>query len=130
MDALNLNKDNLKKFGITMAIVLTAISLLIFIKRAYLPLPVLIIALLFLAAALFIPASLKGIYIFWMRLAYLLGWINTRLILCVVFYLVFAPIGIIIRLFGKDLLDIKIDKNKGSYWIKKEQGLVDYGRQF
>ena len=51
----------------------------------------------------------------------MLGWINTRLILFIIFYLVFTPIGLVMRLFGVDLLDKKIDKNKNSYWRRKEK---------
>ena len=79
------------------------------------------------------PVSLKPVYIFWMRLAFILAWINTRLILSILFYLIFTPIGIGMRLFGGDLLDKKIDKNKESYWIKKEKAAFkqsDYERQF
>jgi hypothetical protein len=68
-----------------------------------------------------------------MRFAYLLAWINTRLILCAIFYLVFTPIGLVMRLLKIDPLDRKIDKNKNSYWIKKEKKdfcPLDYERQF
>ncbi len=37
-----------------------------------------------------------------------------------VFYFIFAPIGILLRLFGRDLLRRRIDKTAGSYWIKRQ----------
>jgi len=43
--------------------------------------------------------------------------------LTVVFYLVFAPIGILLRLFKKDLLHEKINRDRASYWIKRRQGV-------
>lgn len=78
-------------------------------------------------------AILKPLYIAWMRLASGLSWINTRLALLIIFYLLFTPIGLIIRLFGIDLLDIRIEKNKESYWKKKEKhefNALGYERQF
>lgn len=43
-----------------------------------------------------------------------------RLISIIIFYLIFTPVGIAMRLFGVDLLDIKIDKKRKSYWKKKD----------
>lgn len=68
-----------------------------------------------------------------MRFALILSWINTRLILSIMFYLIFSPIGRVMKLFGVDPLDRKIDKNKQSYWHKKEArkfNPLDYERQF
>ena len=74
-------------------------------------------------------AGLKTLYDLWMKFAAVLAWINTRILLVIMFYLVFTPTGFIMRLFGADPLDLKMDKNKNSYWIKKE-GHTDYERQF
>jgi hypothetical protein len=45
-----------------------------------------------------------------------LGWVNTRLVLGLMFYLVFTPMGVIMRLFGRDPLKKGIDKTAPSYW--------------
>ncbi|MFH0790877.1 MAG: SxtJ family membrane protein [Candidatus Omnitrophota bacterium] len=133
MDKLNLSTKNLRKFGITMAAAFLVISFFILIKHRNSPLPAVITAIIFFISAVLIPNLLKPVYIFWMRLAFILGWINTRLILCVIFFLILTPIGLVIKLFGIDLLDTKTDKNKQSYWIKKDKkefSLADYERQF
>ena len=52
--------------------------------------------------ALLIPNSLKWVYQGWMSFALVLAWINTRLILSIVFYLLITPMGLIMRLFGKN----------------------------
>jgi len=59
--------------------------------------------------ALLIPNSLKWIYQGWMSFALVLGWINTRLILAIMFYLIMTPMGLVMRLFGKNAM-----KNKPS----------------
>ncbi len=133
MEKLNLNKDNLKKFGITMSIAFLVLTLLIFIRHKHGIWPTSIISGLFLAIGLIAPAYLKPVYIFWMRFAYLLGWVNTRLILTVIFYLVFTPVGIFMRLLGKDPLDRALDKKTASYWKEKEKkefSPLNYTRQF
>lgn len=133
MERLNLDKKNLRKFGITMGVVFLVITLLIFIKHRYIAVSVSIISFLFFALALFIPRSLKLLYSLWMKFAFVLAWINTRLILFILFYLIFTPLGLSMKIFGADLLDRKIDKSRNSYWKKKEKkhfNLSDYERQF
>ncbi len=79
------------------------------------------------------PIILKPIYIMWMALAVVLGFISTRIILAILFYLVITPIGIVFRIMGKDLLNTKLDKNAKSYWLKRENGeyeKIETERQF
>jgi uncharacterized membrane protein len=57
--------------------------------------------------ALLIPNSLKWIYQGWMSFALVLGWINTRLILAIMFYLIMTPMSLIMRLFGKNAMKNK-----------------------
>ena len=116
-----------------MGVAFLAITLLILFRHKHNPLPIAYVSLGFFISALLVPAILKPVYVFWMKLAYILAWVNTRLILFILFYIIFTPIGVGMRLFGVDLLDRKIDKNKQSYWIKKEKKAfspLDYERQF
>ncbi len=68
---------------------------------------------------------LRPLYIGWMAFAFVLGWVNTRLILGIFFYLILTPIGLILRLTGKDLLDRRIDHQASSYWVKRDPTLFD-----
>ena len=65
------------------------------------------------------PVVLKPVYRVWMALAVVLGFIMTRVILSVVYYLVMTPIGLALRLFGKDPMHRRIDPDAASYWIEK-----------
>ena len=133
MEKLNLDKKTLKKFGITMGIAFSLITILLIIRHKYSILPTSVISLVFFVFTLIAPNLLRPIYIIWMRLAFMLGWINTRLILFIMFYLIFTPIGLAIRLLRVDLLDRKIYKNRKSYWRKKEGRVfnpLDYEKQF
>jgi hypothetical protein len=71
---------------------------------------------------------MKPIHIGWMTLAFILGWVNTRLLLGAFFYLVLTPIGLVMRLAGKDLLGKKIDRSATTYWIKKKSEPMDQKR--
>jgi hypothetical protein len=133
MESLSFNRKTLRQFGITMGVAFSVITLIILFKHRYSIMPIVVIAAFFFALAFIAPLALKPIYIVWMRFAYVLGWFNTRLILAVMFYLVFTPAGIILRLLRKDLLERRIEKGRQSYWKKKEtQGSnpLQYERQF
>jgi len=128
-----MDKKTLRKFGITMGIAFLVISLLILAKSKHNLWQLYAISALFFMLGLVLPGSLKLAYTLWIRLVLMLAWINTRIILCLLFYLVFTPIAVVMKLFGADLLDKKIDKQKDSYWIKKERKVfspIDYERQF
>jgi hypothetical protein len=92
-----------------------------------------IIGLFLITAGLIIPVTLKPLNKVWMCLAILMGWVMTRVILILLFFLVLTPLAIIARIFRKRFLDLKIDKSKESYWEireKKEIKPIDYERQF
>lgn len=61
------------------------------------------------------PASLYLLHRPWMKFADIAGWINTRIIMVLLFYLLISPIGLIMRLFGYDPLQCKIDRQLESY---------------
>ncbi|MDD5505552.1 MAG: SxtJ family membrane protein [Candidatus Omnitrophica bacterium] len=76
---------------------------------------------------------MKYLYHFWMKLAFFLSWFNTRMLLCIMFYAVFSPAGLLMRLFRVDLLERRFDKSAKSYWKLKENKTsmaADYERQF
>jgi hypothetical protein len=75
------------------------------------------IAALLLIAAAIAPSLLRPVYRVWMRIGEALGWINTRILLTLVFFLVVAPIGLLMRLFGRS--PIAMEK-RDSYWTDVE----------
>ncbi len=77
----------------------------------------LMLSLFFFTAGFFRPALLKPVRKVWMILSLLMGWVMTRVILVLLFYLVIFPIGFLSRCAGKDFLDRKIEPGKESYWM-------------
>ncbi|MDD4910327.1 MAG: SxtJ family membrane protein [Candidatus Omnitrophica bacterium] len=129
MEKLDLSKAGLRKFAVTMAACLLIIGLVIFLKHREINKALLAASLLFLSAGIFIPGCLRVIYIPWMRLAEVLGYVVSRLILSLIFLLVLTPIGMILKIAGKDLLDKKLG-NSSTYWKKVDPKSTDYERQF
>jgi len=74
------------------------------------------------AAALICPRLLAPLRKAWMAFGHVLGWINSRIILGVVFFVVVTPIGLVMRLFGKDLLRMRTPKTS-TYWIQRDKPL-------
>jgi len=72
----------------------------------------------------FAPIILKPLFKVITTVGSAIGWVNTRIILGIIFYLVFTPIGLFSKLIGKDLLEERIDKETTSYWVKKRWGFV------
>ena len=127
----NSNKD-IRSFGFTIGIILFIVSgvLFYFGKESYQI--TVIIASIFMGLGLIIPQLLKPIYFVWMTFAAILGWIMTRVILSIVFYLVMTPIGMITRMLGEDFLALK-KNNSDSYWNHRNSNYEtnqDYEKQF
>lgn len=126
-------KKDLQKFGLTLGVILLAVSSFLFWKekQSY-PIFGIIGIMLVLAGVLF-PVILKPLNKIWMTLAILMGWVMTRVILIILFYIVLTPIGLLAKIFRKRFLDLKIDTTRKSYWEireNKEIKSVDYERQF
>ncbi len=133
MEKINTDKKTLKKFGITMGLAFLVITLIILFKHKHSIIPAAALSAAFFLLAYTLPGILKPAYVFWMKLAFILSWINTRLVLIIIFYLFITPIAVILKVCGMDLLDKRITKTKQSYWLPKEKdmrGAGDYERQF
>lgn len=77
-------------------------------------------AALFALVALAKPALLAGLNRLWIKLGVLLGKVVSPIALGVLFYGVFTPLGVVMRLTGKDPLRLKRDPAAASYWIPRE----------
>ncbi len=67
-----------------------------------------------------VPGWLRPVYRVWMGLAVVLGFVMTRVLLTLVFVLLVVPIGLGLRLAGKDLLRLRLDPEAASYWLPRD----------
>ena len=81
----------------------------------------LVAAILLILPALIYPRILLPLQRVWMVIGHALGWINTRIILGIVFYLLIAPIGMIMRLFGRDTMRRRFQPEVETYRIVRER---------
>ena len=109
-------KSDLRNFGIIVGIILLIISGFLFWKEKESVQIFLAIGITLFLTAITIPFILKPVYWIWMIFATILGWIMTRIILSLLFYMILTPIGLISRLFGKKFLELKWNHSQQSHW--------------
>lgn len=122
----------IKKTGITVGIVLILISPLLWYlgKTSF--------TYFSIAGGLFVIFSfiaipvLRPFHKLWMMLALVMGFVMSRVILTLLFYIILTPIGFIARIFGKKFMQLGFDKTVDTYWEKREpvKNKIDYERQF
>lgn len=107
-----------KNFGIVFFLFFLLISLYPLIYSEDIRIWSLIISFLFLILGLLNSKILYPLNKLWFKFGIFLGKIISPLIMGVIFFFVVTPTGIIVRLLGKDLLNLKYNRSK-SYWIEK-----------
>ena len=129
-----LDKQGLRKFGlITGAIVVGLFGLLLpWLLGINWPLWPWYLAGALWVLAIIIPVALNPIYHVWMRFGLILGWINTRIILGLVFYVFFTPFALILKVLGKDPMSRKLNASINSYRVpsNNHQPREHMGRPF
>ena len=88
-----------------------------------------IVSLIFLILGSINSRILTPLNIIWLKFGLILGKVVSPFIMAAIFFLVVTPTGIIMRIFGKDLLNLKKNKSK-SYWIEKKDLKSDMKNQF
>jgi hypothetical protein len=126
-------RRKLRNFGLTVGIAFGVLGALLFWREKAHYVYFAVISAAFLALGLLVPMALKPVERVWMTAANAMGWVMTRVILTILFFVVFTPIGLVARLFGEDFLSLKMDKSRTSYWIYRQartRGKEDYEKQF
>jgi uncharacterized membrane protein HdeD (DUF308 family) len=132
LNNLDTSPKRLKSFGIIVGGIFLAIGIWIFFKSestfAYL---LGFLGIFLILGGLLFPRNLIGIYKIWMGTAFALGWIVSRTILVLLFYLIVTPIGFIAKLFNKHFMDVNFENKDKSYWIAKSSvHKIDYEKMY
>ena len=122
-------KNTNRSFGILFFIVFSIISIWPILSGNELRLWSFIVAIIFLIMGITKSRFLTPLNIAWIKFGELLGVIISPLIMGLVYFLVVLPIGILMRVLGKDLLSLKFNKNIETYWNKKELK-TNFNKQF
>lgn len=87
------------------------------------------ISLIFLTLGLLNSNILSPLNKAWFKLGIYLGNIISPMIMAIIFFFLITPIGLLMRILNKDLINLK-KKNKKSYWIKKKNNSTNMDKQF
>ncbi|MDQ6960285.1 MAG: SxtJ family membrane protein [Mariprofundaceae bacterium] len=118
-DIPELDRKGLRQFGLMMAGFIAGIFGLVlpWIGGLAHPLWPWATGAVFMCWSLAAPASLRPVYMGWMRIAMVIGGVINHLVLAVVFYVVMLPMGLVMRAMGKDPMARKFDRTLASYRV-------------
>ena len=122
-------KDNNKSFGILFFIVFLLIAIWPVIDSGSIRVWALVVSILFFLLGLINSKILTPLKYGWIKLGEILGKVIAPIVMGFIYFIIITPIGIFMRLLGKDLLNIKYNKNK-SYWLKRTKNVDTMKRQF
>ncbi len=119
-----MNKDKIKmssnkSFGIVFFVFFLILSLYPLLNKEKLNLLFLIFSITFLILGLLNSKILTPLNKVWFKFGIILGKIISPIIMGIIFFLVVTPIGLIMKILGKDLLKLKYNKKDNTYWIEK-----------
>jgi len=127
MDDIKISSN--RSFGIVFFIVFLLIALYPLIYNGEIRIWSLLISIIFLILGLLKSKILTPFNKLWFKFGIFLGKMISPVIMGIIFFLVVTPIGLIMRLLGKDVLNLKYHKNK-SYWIEKNGPKSKMNNQF
>ena len=125
MDKISSNRS----FGILFSIVFAIIAFWPTINGNPLRLWSIPISVIFLVLGLLNSKLLNPLNIVWVKFGELLGRIIAPIVMAIIYFIIVTPIGLFMRLIGKDLLNIKFSKTN-TYWIKREKKIGSMKKQF
>ena len=112
------NKSNNRSFGIVFFIVFLIIGIYPILNGEEIRDWSLIISIIFLVLGILNSKVLTPLNKIWFKFGIFLGKIISPLVMAIIFFLVVTPIGLLMRFFGKDVLNLKFNNDK-SYWVEK-----------
>ena len=127
MDDVKISSN--RSFGIVFFIVFLLVALYPLIYNEEIRIWSTIISLVFLVLGLFNSKTLTPLNKLWFKFGIFLGKMISPVIMGIIFFLVVTPIGLTMRLLGKDVLNLKYNKSK-SYWIEKSDLKSNMKKQF
>lgn len=119
-----------RNFGFVFCSIMTIIALWPVISGNGPRIWLLLMAALLLAVTLAAPHLLRPLNRLWFRFGLLLGAIIAPIVMALVYFLAFLPIGLLLRIMGKDLLSTRLEPDRTSYWIERKEPPGSMERQF
>ena len=123
-------KSSNRSFGILFFLVFLGFGLWPLTKEMSPNIYLITISVIFLILGLLNSKLLSPLNNLWIKFGEILGKIIAPIVMAVVYFLILTPISLLVRLFGKDLIEMKFNNNVKSYWIKRKKHLGTMDKQF
>jgi len=127
---VSIQQGSEKSFGIVFSIVFLIVALFPLFNSQTLNYWSLSISAIFLLLAFVAPNILTIPNKLWFKFGALLGFIVTPIVITLVYVFTVMPTGLIMRLLGKDILKLSLNKKSKSYWIERKESMGSMKNQF
>ncbi len=124
------NKSSNRSFGLLFFIVFIVLGLWPIKNNLPPNYYLIIISFIFLILGILNSKILTPLNNVWIKFGEFLGRIIAPIIMALVYFIFLTPISLLVRIFGKDLLDIKFSKNQKSYWTTRKKKIGSMDKQF
>ena len=118
-----------RSFGVLFCIVFAIIAVWPIMYDGSLRIWPIPISFIFLVLGLLNSKLLSPLNLAWIKFGELLGRIIAPIVMAIIYFIIITPIGLFMRLIGKDLLNTKFSEDN-SYWIKRQKNIGSMKRQF
>ena len=118
-----------RSFGIVFFVVFFIIAVYPILKGGDLRIWSIVISLIFLVLGILNSKLLLPLNKIWFKFGLFLGKLVSPIVMGIIFFLVVTPIGLFMKLLGKDLINLKLNK-KNTYWVEKEEQKSKMKNQF
>jgi len=119
-----------RSFGILFFLVFLLIGLWPLINQGNPRQIFIIFSLIFLVLGILNSKILTPFNKLWIKFGEILGRVIAPIVMAIIYFIVLTPISFIVRLFGKDLLNLRFIKNKETYWINRNKKIGSMRKQF
>ena len=127
---ISIDNGSEKSFGIVFSFVFLMIALYPLTNSQNIHFWAISISFIFLLLGLLAPKTLVLPNKIWFKFGLILGSIIAPIVMALIYFITVLPIGLIMRLLGKDILKQKLDKSMDSYWVKRDEPLGSMKSQF
>lgn len=124
------SKSSNKSFGVIFGVFFALIFTYNFFKYSHFNLYILLASIFFIIFAYFYPKIFAPLNIIWIKFGDLLGKFIAPVVMFFIYFSIVFATSIILKVFNKDVLDLKIKKNSKTFWKSRQQNISDMNKQF
>ena len=123
-------QSSVRSFGILFFIVFLIVGLWPIINDGEIRFWSILLSFTFLILGIINSKILVPLNKYWIKLGEILGKIIAPLVMLVIYFAIVTPIALLLKIFRKDILNLKLDEKTDTYWIQKKQDLGPMKNQF